>query len=935
MATKPSDKDVQVGTTNDHEKGPSATSLFIKNIPVAVDEAALQAHFGGIGPLRTTTIVREKDTGVSKRFGFVRFAVPEHAALAMQSLDGSILDGRPLSIEFALPRSRQGEKGGKGDEVEKGEEKTVKPKIKRTPKGPLEKVEKKRPGLRGAISKRTVVLNRSDGEVINEQAVREFFASHNNIDKNPGKAGKNNDLKPESVILSADTKTARVLFKDWSQAGKAAAKAHGSGTYDAVVDALQSKAEDGRATLIIRNLPFQVSVKQICNAFIGAAPVRGVRVVAKDDDQNKGVADDGIPDSQLRECRGYAFVEMFTPADAMYAVSKVNGSKIGNRVVAMDVAVERKAYKRQRELAKNEGDDDDDSEEEEEEDDKKETIKVEEKPYVNLEDREIDVTDRTRHALSSPLELARTVFVRNILFECTGDEVWKVMEEAFGKVEQAVIVRHHATGLSRGSAFVRFFSPKSVKKAMDFASTAGGSAGDVVKDDSSQGLQIRGRNVYICQAVDRGRVEKEKEKNSATASEVDHAKHDLRNLRLANVGAINPESEEWKKLSLDDMGKRSKAERMKRNKLRNNPNSFVSDVRVCVRNLPKGIDERLLKGMCEMAAREDTGNGWTGGRVVHCKLVTSSDEPKSKKKKNRNDGDGKSIGFGFVTFEKHEDALKALKVLNNSAGAIDVLLKWMLTQKRKEKLIRDKKRKEAMKGKEQGKGISTTEGELIVERAGANDVRKMWGVDRKLIVDFAVEDQRKVRILTSIKEKGAKLKEENRKKKQQEERGSAGKQQLTGKKRMRKDERSHELKKMRAEGATAKAEGKVKNKGDATMGEKTGDGDEDKYLVQKKKKRKLDQKKRKEEERVAASSKAAEQAEGETTAKSENEAGAKAEADGQMKSSSAKVKAEAAVVDEKDQSTKSPMGRIRKNNWKRRYSRIHEAQNQKRQGSRQ
>lgn len=59
----------------------------------------------------------------------------------------------------------------------------------------------------------------------------------------------------------------------------------------------------------------------------------------------------------------------------------------------------------------------------------------------------------------------RTVFVRNLLFSTTGDEVKQRFAE-FGEINYCLLVTDPSTGLSRGSAFVQFKTKEAVDAVM-------------------------------------------------------------------------------------------------------------------------------------------------------------------------------------------------------------------------------------------------------------------------------------------------------------------------------------------------------------------------------------------------------------------------------------------------------------------------------------
>lgn len=736
----------------------STTNLFVRNVAPGAEEKALEAHFGGIGPLRACLIVRDPETGKSRRFAFVHYALAEHAATAVNLLHGSTLLGQALNVAYARHRQRKAKKGNNtDDEGDDGQDNILQSKRRKIdPAQAASDVEIKRKASVESLGKRamrTVVLRRQDGAEMTEVNARAAFEGIK-------------DVNIESVVLTSHAREARCTFKNWAMAGKAAASVHGK-VYDAVIDAL---SDGSRTTVIVRNIPFRISSSVVRAAFTPFVPVRNVRLslpssrVANALATNTNKSSEGqtqitgsTAEDIVKTCGGYAFVELFTVADTNFAISKVNGAEIGGRVIAVDISIDRSEYRGRvtQDDTESEGESEigDESDSEEDEDHGKEDATVndledaahaenkDQSKQKALKEKPEKMQNKERkQASSSPEEMERTVFVNNLLFECTSTEIWQAMERAFGSVEQAVIVKHPITGQSRGVAFVRFVRTEDAQRAVEAAAGKGDGVVDDATASTTQGVWVRGRRVFINKATSKEEAANRKNKDE---------KKDPRNLHLAWVGRIDPESAEGKRLPPDDLKRRAKAEQDKRIKLSHNPNTFVSNVRLSVRNLPRNMNQRLLRILFARAARlgkrgrpnsggngadegkiatEDdtnTSHGFGQGRIVHCNVVTDGDR-----------GD-RSKGYGFVEFERHKDAMLALKTLNNNVHA----MKFLLLHKNGS-------------GKEHEKQ--------------SEEIKRMWGQGRRLIVEFSVEDCRQVRILQRIKQKGNELRKENRRKKMSE-----------------------------------------------------------------------------------------------------------------------------------------------------------------------
>lgn len=86
--------------------------LFIGGLAWGTTEATLQAECEKYGEVEDVRIIKDRDTGRSKGFGFVTFVSEDAAMKAKGEMDGMELDGRPLKVDF--PREREGGSGGGG-----------------------------------------------------------------------------------------------------------------------------------------------------------------------------------------------------------------------------------------------------------------------------------------------------------------------------------------------------------------------------------------------------------------------------------------------------------------------------------------------------------------------------------------------------------------------------------------------------------------------------------------------------------------------------------------------------------------------------------------------------------------------------------------------------------------------------------------------------
>ncbi|CAI0452707.1 unnamed protein product [Linum tenue] len=72
-------------------------NIFVKNLHDSIDNAKLEEIFSKYGRILSCKVTVSED-GNSKGYGFVQFESPESASLAIESADGSIVEGKKLSV---------------------------------------------------------------------------------------------------------------------------------------------------------------------------------------------------------------------------------------------------------------------------------------------------------------------------------------------------------------------------------------------------------------------------------------------------------------------------------------------------------------------------------------------------------------------------------------------------------------------------------------------------------------------------------------------------------------------------------------------------------------------------------------------------------------------------------------------------------------------
>jgi RNA recognition motif-containing protein len=76
----------------------------VGNLAYSTTDAGLREFFEAAGEVKTAEVVIERSSGRSKGFGFVEMSTDEGAQNAIDTLNGIMLDQRPIRIDFAKPK---------------------------------------------------------------------------------------------------------------------------------------------------------------------------------------------------------------------------------------------------------------------------------------------------------------------------------------------------------------------------------------------------------------------------------------------------------------------------------------------------------------------------------------------------------------------------------------------------------------------------------------------------------------------------------------------------------------------------------------------------------------------------------------------------------------------------------------------------------------
>jgi len=87
-----------------------AKTLYVGNLPWAATDDDLVRAFSQYGQVTSARVVRDRETGKSRGFGFVEVN-DEHAQACVDALNGAEWGGRALTVNEAQPRTNSGRRG--------------------------------------------------------------------------------------------------------------------------------------------------------------------------------------------------------------------------------------------------------------------------------------------------------------------------------------------------------------------------------------------------------------------------------------------------------------------------------------------------------------------------------------------------------------------------------------------------------------------------------------------------------------------------------------------------------------------------------------------------------------------------------------------------------------------------------------------------------
>jgi len=84
-----------------------AKRLFVGGLSFSTTSSQLEDIFSKIGKVISCEVIKDRDTGQSKGFGFIEMENDKEAGEAIEKLNGTELEGRKIVVNIARPREER------------------------------------------------------------------------------------------------------------------------------------------------------------------------------------------------------------------------------------------------------------------------------------------------------------------------------------------------------------------------------------------------------------------------------------------------------------------------------------------------------------------------------------------------------------------------------------------------------------------------------------------------------------------------------------------------------------------------------------------------------------------------------------------------------------------------------------------------------------
>lgn len=83
-------------------------NIYVGNLSFKVSDPELMEVFEKFGDVTSAKVIKDRETGRSKGFGFVEIENEAAAQTAIDTLDGTEINGRTVKVNKARPKEKAG-----------------------------------------------------------------------------------------------------------------------------------------------------------------------------------------------------------------------------------------------------------------------------------------------------------------------------------------------------------------------------------------------------------------------------------------------------------------------------------------------------------------------------------------------------------------------------------------------------------------------------------------------------------------------------------------------------------------------------------------------------------------------------------------------------------------------------------------------------------
>ena len=89
------------------DKDPMESKIYVGNLPYSATEEGLKTLFSEAGEVVSVNLIKDRDSGQSKGFGFIEMINQESMEKAIKQLNGYMMEDRALKVNIAKPREER------------------------------------------------------------------------------------------------------------------------------------------------------------------------------------------------------------------------------------------------------------------------------------------------------------------------------------------------------------------------------------------------------------------------------------------------------------------------------------------------------------------------------------------------------------------------------------------------------------------------------------------------------------------------------------------------------------------------------------------------------------------------------------------------------------------------------------------------------------